>query len=370
MSVQPAYICGCLVPMINLITDKLRRSTQIWISVLLVIAVAGGCYALEPLMGYRVVALVLLLTVSLVAISFDILPVLIAATLSAFIWNYFFIPPRFTFHVQMAEDLLLFIMYFVIAIINAALTYKIRQVKKISRQKEERANTLKLYDTLLHSLSHELRTPIATIISATDNLAMHDDLPAGPGNKQLVAEISKAAFRLNQQVENLLNMSRLESGFIQPKKDWCDINELVYNTIRKIEDHKAYRKLSININPNLPLVKTDKLLLEQIIMNLVSNAFLHTVNTTPISIRAAIYVNVLQVVVEDEGPGFPPAEIVNVFDKFYRLNNAKAGGTGLGLSIVRGFTEILGGTVNLRNRLPQGAQFTVEIPCEVSKLKM
>ena len=126
------------------------------------------------------------------------------------------------------------IMYFLIALINAALTYKIRQVEKASRKKEEKANTVKLYDTLLNSLSHELRTPIATIIAATDNLQSNDKLTT-ENKEQLVTEIAKASFRLNQQVENLLNMSRLESGFIKPKKDWCDINEIVYSTVKKIE---------------------------------------------------------------------------------------------------------------------------------------
>src|ERR1051325_6975893 len=155
--------------MIGLFTRRLSQPKQFIISIVLVLIISGICYAAAPFIGYRVVAFALLLTVSLIAISFDILPVLLAAALSAFIWNFFFIPPRFTFHVSSAEDMILFVMYFVIAMINAALTYKIRRVEEASRKKEEKANTLKLYDTLLHSLSHELRTPISTIIAATDN---------------------------------------------------------------------------------------------------------------------------------------------------------------------------------------------------------
>ncbi len=146
-------------------------------------------------------------------------------------------------------------MYFVIAMINAVLTYKIRQVEKASRKKEEKANTLKLYDTLLNSLSHELRTPIATIIAATDNLHANNNNLTKENKEQLVTEISKASFRLNQQVENLLNMSRLESGFIKAKKDWCDISELIYNTVKKIEENRVTQKITISINPNIPLLK-------------------------------------------------------------------------------------------------------------------
>lgn len=328
--------------------------------------VSGICYGIATFLGYRVVALILLLTVSVLAMSFDILPVLLSAALSAFIWNFFFIPPRFTFHVTATEDVILFVMYFVIALINAALTYKIRQVEEASRKKEEKANTLKLYDTLLHSLSHELRTPISTIIAATDNIQSNNENLTTENKEQLIAEIAKASFRLNQQVENLLNMSRLESGFLHLKKDWCDVNELVYAIVKKIEDNKTTQKICININPDLQFVRTDKIMLEQIIYNLLSNACLHTGPDAHIDVSATIHTDMLQVIVEDNGEGFPEEEIENVFDKFYRLKNAKAGGTGLGLSIVKGFTEVLKGNVVLKNIPGGGSRFTIQIPCEVS----
>jgi|GraSoiStandDraft_4_1057263.scaffolds.fasta_scaffold00166_2 two-component system sensor histidine kinase KdpD len=356
-------------PMIGIFTKRINKREQYLISLLLVLAVSGICYGIATFLGYRVVAFILLLTVSLIAISFDILPVLLSAILSAFIWNYFFIPPRFTFHVSTTDDVILFIMYFVIALINAALTYKIRQVEKASRKKEEKANTLKLYDTLLHSLSHELRTPISTIIAATDNLQSSNDNITKENKDQMVSEISKASFRLNQQVENLLNMSRLESGFIQPKKDWCDMNELIYSTVKKIEQNKIHQKITININPDMPLVKTDKMMLEQIVYNLLNNACLYTKDDSKINIIAINHADVLQVTIEDNGEGFPEEEIGNVFDKFYRLKNAKAGGTGLGLSIVKGFAEALKGNVSLKNVSTGGSKFTIEIPCELSHLK-
>ncbi len=180
--------------------------------------IAALCYSVSEYMDYKVVAFILLLTVSIAAVLFDIIPVFITAIASALIWDYFFIPPHFTLQVGSTEDSILLLMYFVIALVNAALTYKIRQIEKIGRAKEEKANTVKLYDTLLNSLSHELRTPIATIIGATDNLQSNNRNLTAENREELIAEISKAIFRLNQQVENLLSMSRLESGFIQSKK--------------------------------------------------------------------------------------------------------------------------------------------------------
>jgi two-component system sensor histidine kinase KdpD len=242
------------------------------------------------------------------------------------------------------------------------LTYKIRQIEKVAQQKKEKENTVKLYNTILNSLSHELRTPIATIVGATDTL-LSNNLNLSPQNKgELLGEISKASFRLNQEVENLLNMSRLESGFIQPKLDWCDINEIVYNAVKRIEENKYTQDLSININPDLPIFKLDKGMLEQIVYNLLNNACLYTAWNSTISIEAQCHGNVLHVMIEDNGSGFPEEEISKVFDKFYRLQNARTGGTGLGLSIVKGFAEALGGTVQLENVSTGGARFTVNIP--------
>lgn len=356
--------------MAGLFTRQVSKQKQYIISLLLIIFVSLVCYGVSAYMGYRVVAFILLLTVSLIAISFDILPVLVSAMVSAVIWDFFFIPPRFNLHVDATEDAILLIMYFVIAMVSAVLTYKIRQVEKASRKKEEKVNTLKLYDTLLNSLSHELRTPIATIIAATDNIQANNDNLTKENKDQLVTEIAKASFRLNQQVENLLNMSRLDSGFIKPRKDWCDINELVYGTVKKMEENKITQKITININPNIPLVKTDKVMLEQIIYNLLNNARLYTRPDSNINISAINYADILQLVIEDNGNGFPEEEIENVFDRFYRLKYSKAGGTGLGLSIVKGFAEALKGNVSLENISMGGSRFTIVIPCETSYLKV
>jgi two-component system sensor histidine kinase KdpD len=342
---------------------------QFILSVLAVCLVSAACYAFSALMGYRVVALLLLVTVSLIAMFFDILPVLVAALLSALIWDYFFIPPHFTFQVATTEDAILLLMYFIIASVNAVLTYKIRRIEKESLEKEEREHTVKLYNTLLNSLSHELRTPIAAIIGATDNL-QHNNAQLSPHNRaELIGEISTAALRLNRQVDNLLNMSRLESGFIAPKNDWCDINELVYDTVKAVEEGGAKQKIHVSINPELPFFKLDHVMLEQVVGNLLNNAVQYTSSNVDINISATCHADVLELVIEDSGNGFPKDEIDHVFDKFYRLKNSKAGGTGLGLSIVKGFTEALGGTIALQNRLEGGARFILQIPAETSYLK-
>jgi two-component system sensor histidine kinase KdpD len=353
----------------NIILNKISKTKQYFISVALILLVAAICYSLSDFIGYQIVALLLLVTVSLIAMFFDILPVLLAALLSALIWDYFFIPPHFTFQVNKTEDLIMLLMYFLIALVNAVLTFKIRQVEKRARDKEEKEHTVKLYNTLLNSLSHELRTPIAAIIGATDNLQTNNSKLTPQNRNELIGEISKASFRLNQQVENLLNMSRLESGFIQPKKDWCDINELVYDLVKRIEENNITQRIHISINPDIPFFKLDKGMLEQVLYNLLNNATQYTPEDGTIYISAACHADVLELIIEDNGKGFPEEEIKYVFDKFYRLKNSGTGGTGLGLSIVKGFTEAMNGIVHLENIATGGAKFTIEIAAETNYLK-
>ncbi|MFC0772114.1 sensor histidine kinase [Terrimonas alba] len=341
------------------------KKQQYLYSIAFIVLVSVVCFGLSEWVGYRVIAFILLLSVSLLAIIFDILPVLVSAALSAFIWNFFFIPPRFTIHVHATEDGILLIMYFVIAIINGVLTYKIRQIEKMARLKEEKANSVKLYNTILNSLSHELRTPIAAIIGATDNLQSNPYLTKD-NKEELIGEISKAALRLNAQVENLLNISRLESGHIQPKYDWCDVVELVFATVKIVEENNRGRKIAIHINPDLPLCKTDKGMLEQVIYNLLNNAAIHTASHCQISIAASCHADLLQLIIEDNGEGFTAIAMKDAFDKLSRYKNPKTSGSGLGLSIVKGFTEALEGTVDLEKPAGGGARFILCFPVKTN----
>lgn len=354
--------------MIDFLFNRISAARQYAVSILAVLAVSASCYLLSAFVDYRVVAFLLLVTVSLVAVLFDILPVLVAAFLSAIIWDFFFIPPRFTLHVDSAADGVLLLMYFVIAMVNGVLTYRVKTIQKEARKKIERENIVKLYNTFLNSLSHELKTPIATIIGAMDNLLTNTANLTPLQRHELLVEVSKASFRLDQQVGNLLSMSRLDAGFIQPKNDWVDMNELVYSVVKRVEDNKAVQHISINIPPELPLFKVDKGMLEQVVYNLVNNAVQHTPPASKVDVSVADY-GWLQIVVEDNGSGFPEDELPRVFEKFYRLKRSGAGGTGLGLSIVRGFAEAMGGKVVLENVPAGGARFTLSIPAEKSQLK-
>lgn len=339
------------------------RQTQYLLSIGTVLLIAGLGLAIYDLIGYRVVAFILLVTVSILALFLDIIPVIIAAALSALLWDLLFIPPRFTLTIGTTEDRILLLMYFVIALIHAVLTYRIRQAQKEVRKREEKANAVKFYNTLLNSLSHELRTPITTIIGATDNL-MNTARLSEQDKTELISEISIASMRLNQQVENLLSMSRIESGVFNVRKDWCDVRELIYTTLQRFDLSKY--EVNVSVPENLPLFKLDFGLMEQVLLNLISNAVQHTSEGTDIVIKADCIDDKLVIEISDSGKGFPEAEIGKVFDKFYRVHGSRPGGTGLGLSIVRGFVEAHQGTITLKNLPLRGALFTITIPTEVS----
>lgn len=345
---------------------KYSLAKQYIVSFLLVILTSVVCYISADFVGYRTVALILLMIVSLNAIMFDIIPVMLTALLSALIWNFFFIPPIHTWNIETPEDTLMFSMYFVIASINAVLTYKIRQMEKKARDKEEKEKTIKLYNTLLNSLSHELRTPIATIIGAIDTINGNTNKISESNVSELHSEIKIAGFRLNRQVENLLSMGRLESGTLKPQLDWCDVNELIFSIINDSREDSKEHRIYFEPKENLLLFKTDRGFVEQIVHNIVYNALYHTPKNSSIKIEAEHIDGFCQITISDNGTGFPEKEISLVFDKFYRLYHSSTGGIGLGLSIAKGFTEALNGKIQLENVKTGGAKFTIRIPAETS----
>ena len=341
---------------------------QSTISIALVFTVSIICFFSLKYIDYRITALILLMTVSIVAMLFEIIPVVVTAILSGLILNFFFIQPLYTFHITNTEDILLFLMYFIIALVNAVLTFKIREAEYKARDKEEKEKTIKLYNTLLNSLSHELRTPIATIIGAIDALKENKNKLSETNQNILLDEIDTATIRLNRQVENLLNMSRLETGMLKLKLDWCDSNELIYGVIQKTATIKNNHTIHFIANEKLPLFKLDAGLMEEIIQNLITNALQYTPENSIIKIEVVHQNDSCVFSVSDNGNGFPESEIQFAFDKFYRLPSTKTGGSGLGLSIVKGFVEAHNGTIKLENNLNSGANFTVTIPTETSYL--
>jgi two-component system sensor histidine kinase KdpD len=220
----------------------------------------------------------------------------------------------------------------------------------------------KLYKTLFNSISHELRIPLATIMGSSETL-LEQQLPETI-QKELYSEINIASIRLNRLVENLLNMSRLESGRITPHPDWCDAQDLVNSVSESLRYELESYTFKTHIPNDFPLIYIDFGLIEQVLHNLILNATQHSPKGSVIDLKIQISDEHLIIKVVDHGHGFPEAELSSVFDKFYRGKDAKAGGTGLGLSIVKGFVEAHQGTVSASNGEKGGAIFTIKIPAK------
>lgn len=324
------------------------------------------CYFFIDIIGYHVVALILLLLVSILAMFLDTLPIVVAAIASALIWNFLFIQPRATFNITTPQDALLFLMYFVIAVMNAVFTSRLRKLETVARQKKAREKTLQLYNTLLNSLSHELKTPISTIIGAIDTLKLNSAKISETNKSELYNEIDLAGNRLHRQVNNLLSMSRLESELFKLQLDWFDLKEIVHAVMER--NRKEDHKIIFNPAEDLPLFKIDGLLMEQVLHNIIHNATEYTPAGTNINIKLFIEDNGFEIVILDTGPGFPEDKLERVFEKFYRLPNSATGGTGLGLSIVQGFVKAQNGTITLENLPSGGAKFSIKIPAEKTTL--
>jgi two-component system sensor histidine kinase KdpD len=486
--------------------------SQYFTASLIIILTAVICFSIKDFIGYQVVSFALLFVVSTLAFFFGTGPILLSATLSALIWDFFFIPPPYTLHVDKPEDMLMLIMFFIIALLSGVLTSRIKRQEMKIRIREERTNALyqltrelsiatgieeviniskndikkyfnlkslillindtnqldystqndaniilsrndmsvaawtfqhstkagkhtdtlpsgdytfyplkgnqmnlgviviqqanvftqgeeqfweafisqisgkfereylrnmakkayllnesdKLYKTLFNSISHELRIPVATIMGASDTLltSQHPE----EIRKELSQEIFKASNRLNRLIENLLNMSRLESGRITPKLDWHDVHDLANKVIEALKNELKRFNLEVSIPDEMPLVKIDFGLMDNVLHNLVLNATQYSKPGTTIRIKMYYDHKSFIMQVMDRGPGFPPGELENVFNKFYRLEGSISGGTGLGLSIVKGFVQAHNGNVTIENRKNGGSIITVKIPTEIPDL--
>ena len=481
-------------------------------AILLVLAVSTSCYLIKDFIGYQIVSFGLLFLVSILAIFLGSGPILLAAAFSAIIWDYFFIPPQFTLHVGTPEDLLMLIMFFIIALLNGILTSRVRRQEQKIRIREERTHALyqltrelnngsgmeevsqiakkyvqkyfglesaiilktdlnqldikankgtvieltendfsvanwvfrnstsagkftntlpsnsntfypmlgnkgnmgviavrhpnvftqgeeqfweaflsqisgkyereflrnaarntymlseseKLYKTLFNSISHELRIPVSTVLGASDTL-LSQNYPEDTRQK-LYTEINIASIRLNRLIDNLLNMSRLESGHIKPRPDWCDVHDLANNVAETLKSELFPFKLSTVIPTDMPLVMIDFGLVEQVLHNLILNATQIAPAGSVIRLKIFYDNGFLNIHLMDRGPGFNPDELNFVFDKFYRGKDAKTGGTGLGLSIVKGFVAAQQGSIIAENRKNGGARFILKIPVKIEDL--
>jgi two-component system sensor histidine kinase KdpD len=327
------------------------------------LAVSALNIILNPIVGVHGTALIYQLAVVLLGLFVRRGAILLAALLSALVCDYFFLPPVFTFRVSHFEDALLLVMYFIVAIILGHLTTRIRAQQEAERKAQFVAESERLGKSLLDSMTHEIRTPIAAIKSAAGNLMQFQDVPLSSSQRAMISEIHEAIERLNRLVGNVLDVTRLESGYFSPKISPCDVRDLVQVAVKETKKELAEHDLTIDIDSNVPLVAAmDFVLTQQAVMILLSNAAFHTPPKSPILLKVRRLKERIVFEVSDRGPGILEESIPRVFEKFYRAPNARAGGTGLGLSLAKGFVEAQGGEVEAWNAPTGGAVFAIRLP--------
>ncbi len=242
---------------------------------------------------------------------------------------------------------------------QAALVLDRVALRAAAEQSKLVAESERLSNALLNSISHEMRTPLAAITSAANTLVETGNLEL---QRSMIAEIQEAVARLNRLVGNLLDVTRLESGHVQVKLEWSDVKDLVQTTLRALERELSGHEVTIEIGERLPLVRLDYTLMQQALSNLLLNAAVHAPSPARIRVQVRREAAELVLSVSDDGPGLAPEVLPRIFDKFVRATNAPAGGTGLGLAIVKGFVEAQGGRITAENKASGGALFTIRLP--------
>jgi two-component system sensor histidine kinase KdpD len=248
---------------------------------------------------------------------------------------------------------------------QTALAIERAQLVERVDEAQVRAEADKLRVAMLTSLSHDLRTPLASILGAATTLIASHRLYDADQTEELLATIREEAERLDRFVGNLLDMSRLEAGALGVKTETVDVTELVEDASKRLARRLSSHRIELDLAADIPLVSVDPLLLEQAIVNLLDNAAKYAPAGSSICIRARATEKRVLLTVEDEGPGIPAESLPHIFDKFYRAKAAdrRVAGTGLGLAVARGFVEAFGGSLDAANRTDRsGAVLTISLP--------
>jgi two-component system sensor histidine kinase KdpD len=240
--------------------------------------------------------------------------------------------------------------------IERAILAKEAERAKLSAESEQIRNAL------LSSVSHDLRTPLSGIIGAASTL-LDDSARFDAGERELLLTIHEEARRLNRLVTNLLEVTKLESGHLELKREWQPIEEVLGAALNRLDESLRDRAVKTDLPDDLPMVAIDGVLMEQVFMNLLENALKYTPRGTPIDIGVRHEGGALVVAVTDAGPGIAAGEEEHIFEKFYRVDQrGKQGGSGLGLTIARGIVEAHGGRIWAESVPGGGAAFRFTIP--------
>ncbi|MBI2761282.1 MAG: DUF4118 domain-containing protein, partial [Chloroflexi bacterium] len=238
-----------------------------------------------------------------------------------------------------------------------------RLVEEAARvQALQEADQLK--SALMSAVSHDLRTPLTTILASVSSLLQSDVEWDAQTRDQFLVQIEQQALRLNRLVGNLLDVSRIEGGALHPDKDWYDVGELLETAVAGLEPVSAGHAIVLDVAPDIGDAPFDHVQLTQVVTNLVENALKFSPKGAKVRIAAHRAGGDVVISVADQGPGIPPEERERVFEKFYRIKQTRQNvrGTGLGLAICKGLVEANGGRIRVEQAPGGGARFVVTLP--------
>jgi len=252
--------------------------------------------------------------------------------------------------------------------IQAALAIERAHLAQKAEQAQLLQATERLERSLLNSISHDLRTPLSSIMGALSSLRYEGNSPEAESKRELMDLAWEEAGRMNRFISNLLDITRLEAGVLKIKREPYDVQDLLGSCLASLEPRLKERKVKINLPPNLPLISMDSVLMAQVLINLLDNAVKYSPPEGTIEFSARTRENWLEVEVADQGPGIPEEYLMQVFNKFFRLSrHEKFSGTGLGLAISKGIIEAHGGKIWAENRPGGGSKIIFTLPLTISE---
>jgi two-component system sensor histidine kinase KdpD len=324
----------------------------------------AACTAIcRPLLGRLDSANVIMLylaAVAVVAVRQGRGPATLAAVLGVASFDFFFVPPHLTFAVADTQYLVTFAVMLAVGLLIGTLAVRVREQTDAAERTRSEAESERLRNVLLSSVSHDLRTPLAAITSAASAL-LHDPSLDARARRDLLETVSGESHRLDRLVTNLLDMTRLESGPLHLHRDWHPLEEIVGSALARLDVALDGHRVETAIPGELPLVSVDAVLVEQVVVNLLENAVKYGGPGSLVRLAAQTTEGAVLLEVSDDGPGLPAGAEHRIFEKFYR-GPSPHHGFGLGLAICRAIVGAHGGRIWAVNRSPHGAAFRFTLP--------
>jgi two-component system, OmpR family, sensor histidine kinase KdpD len=344
-------------------------SLKRWVGYAWAAAATAACtivaFAMHPRFDLVNIAMVYLLAVVIIALRFSRGPAIAASVICVAAFDFLFVPPRGTFTVDDVQYLLTFGIMVAVAGIISRLVENVHRQAAAQTVLEVEAETERIRGTLLASISHDLRTPLAVMAGASSSLAESGERLSAEERRALAKSVFEQTREMSEHVAKILQMTRLDTGAMKVDRDWAALGEIVGSVLVRLSERMAAHRVIVELPDDLPLVRVDAPLIEQALGNLLENAAKHTPAGTVVRIGAQARAGEIAVTVEDYSVGLSDADLERVFAKFHR-GTVEAGGTGmgLGLAICRAIVVLHGGRAWAERVVAGGTAFRFTLPLE------